>query len=321
MTPNAPIPTSLIRDILTGLCACTVIFALSLYLPLLGFLTAVLLPMPVLFYRLKLGRVPGAGLGIAVLILIVSVSGGPTLDVLFYGSLLAAGMAMGECIERNLPATRIGTVTICGLLGLIVLILAGYTLGTGNEWLPMVSAYVDANLKLTLSLYQQMGVPEENMAVITSAMDTITYVLVRILPSLVTALLMVIIWANILFIKTILARKEIRPSGLARLNRWKAPELLVWVVIACGAALMVPSRWIKVLALNGIIGLMPIYFFQGIAVVSFYFEKKQFPRAMRVFIYSIIALQQIFLLVVVGMGFFDTWINFRKINTADATSS
>jgi uncharacterized protein YybS (DUF2232 family) len=62
---------------------------------------------------------------------------------------------------------------------------------------------------------------------------------------------------------------------------------------------------------------MTIYFFQGIAIVSFYFEKKKLPRVLRFVLYSFIALQQIILLVVIGLGFFDIWLNFRKLEVND----
>jgi uncharacterized protein YybS (DUF2232 family) len=57
---------------------------------------------------------------------------------------------------------------------------------------------------------------------------------------------------------------------------------------------------------------MMIYFFQGIAIVSFYVEKKQFPRLLRVMLYGLIAMQQLLLLLVIAVGFFDTWIDFRR---------
>jgi uncharacterized protein YybS (DUF2232 family) len=65
--------------------------------------------------------------------------------------------------------------------------------------------------------------------------------------------------------------------------------------------------------MNGLIILMMVYFFGGIAIVSFYFEKKKFPLALRFFLYSLIALQQFILLFVIGLGFFDMWLNFRKL--------
>ena len=77
--------------------------------------------------------------------------------------------------------------------------------------------------------------------------------------------------------------------------------------------LLIPYRPLKLLGFNGLLILLTIYFFQGIAIVSYYFEKKRFPRALRVFLYSLIALQQMILLIVIGLGFFDMWLNFRKL--------
>jgi uncharacterized protein YybS (DUF2232 family) len=57
-----------------------------------------------------------------------------------------------------------------------------------------------------------------------------------------------------------------------------------------------------------------VYFFQGIAVVSYFFNKKRFPRTLRIFLYSLIAIQQIILLLIIGLGIFDMWLNFRKLN-------
>jgi hypothetical protein len=34
---------------------------------------------------------------------------------------------------------------------------------------------------------------------------------------------------------------------------------------------------------------------------------------LRIFLYSLVALQQIIVLIVIGIGLFDTWLNFRKI--------
>ena len=69
------------------------------------------------------------------------------------------------------------------------------------------------------------------------------------------------------------------------------------------------------IGMNGVIVLMTVYFFQGIAIVSFFFEKKQLPVALRFILYSLIAIQQLLLLVVIGCGFFDMWLNFRKLET------
>jgi uncharacterized protein YybS (DUF2232 family) len=66
---------------------------------------------------------------------------------------------------------------------------------------------------------------------------------------------------------------------------------------------------------NGLLVLLTVYFIQGIAIVAYYFEKKNLPRTIRIVIYAMIAFQQLFLLVVVCIGLFDMWFNFRKIDT------
>ena len=96
-----------------------------------------------------------------------------------------------------------------------------------------------------------------------------------------------------------------------RLNQWKAPEHLVWAVIASGILLLVGDSGLSIIGINGLIILMMIYFFQGIAIVSFYLEKKQLPRFLRILLYGLIAMQQLLLLLVIAVGFFDTWIDFR----------
>jgi uncharacterized protein YybS (DUF2232 family) len=87
----------------------------------------------------------------------------------------------------------------------------------------------------------------------------------------------------------------------------------VWAVIGFGVLLALPVGPVKYVGINCLIVLMLIYFFQGIAVISFYFQKKKSPTFLKVFCYGLIAVQIYFLILVVGLGFFDHWINFRKL--------
>ncbi len=68
------------------------------------------------------------------------------------------------------------------------------------------------------------------------------------------------------------------------------------------------------IGLNGLIVLMTIYFFQGIAIISFYFNKKNFSKGAKILLYGLIVLQQLLLFVVIGLGLFDAWLDFRKLD-------
>jgi uncharacterized protein YybS (DUF2232 family) len=107
--------------------------------------------------------------------------------------------------------------------------------------------------------------------------------------------------------------RKIPVPEFGSLNQWRSPEPLVWVAIGCGAMLLLPVAALKIIGINGLIVLMAVYFFQGIAIVSFFFEKKRFPAALRFILYSLIGLQQFLLLLIIGLGFFDMWVDFRKL--------
>ncbi|MBU1342833.1 MAG: YybS family protein, partial [Proteobacteria bacterium] len=93
-------------------------------------------------------------------------------------------------------------------------------------------------------------------------------------------------------------------------------DFLVFVVIAVSIFIFLPTGVLKLIAVNCLIILMFAYFFQGIAVASFFFQKRSAPFALRFFFYLLIAIQPLFMFLVIGFGLFDTWINFRKLNTA-----
>jgi uncharacterized protein YybS (DUF2232 family) len=121
-------------------------------------------------------------------------------------------------------------------------------------------------------------------------------------------------WSNLLIARPIFKIKGLYFPDFGTLNLWKAPDQLIWFLIGCGALVLIPSSSLKIAGINGLLVILMIYFFQGIAVVSFFFQKKKFPRFLRLIFYTLIAIQQIFLLFIIGLGLFDMWLNFRKLN-------
>lgn len=304
------------KEIATGLGLTLLICLVALHLPLFGFFAALFLPLPTLYYRVKLGRRPGGLIpGIAAAAL-TAAAGPATADAGFFVALLLLGFLLGESIEWRLPveATVAGSGSLVLVSGVAVLLLAGALSGRGA--LELVHGYIGHNLEVSLELYRAMGMPEENVRLIAEAKDRIAYVLVRLLPALTLTTLLVVAWANLLLARGVLVRRGLPFPEFGPLDRWRAPEGLVWGVIAAGILLLVPARGLKLVGVNVLMVLMTVYFFQGIAIVAFFFDKKGFPRPVRVFLYSLLALQQVLLLAVIGLGFFDMWFNFRRLGTS-----
>ena len=303
----------MVKDIVNGVLITSLIFFISVFIPIVGFVGALFIPLPVLFYRLKLGRKTGAIIPIISSLIMVILIGDVSLDVLFFAGLFLIGFILGEMIELNLSIEKTilyacGCVLISGLIGLLL-----FSMLSGEGIYTIVSNYVAKNLELTMLLYQNMGMSDESIQMISSSLDKIHDALVKIIPALVSVSTLFVAWTSILIAKPVLIRRSLFYPDFGPLNVWQAPEYLVWGVIGCGLALFIPSASIKIIGLNGLLILMAVYFFQGIAIVSFYFNKKQFPRVIRIFLYTLIAVQQLILIAVIGLGFFDMWFNFRKL--------
>ncbi|KKK87662.1 hypothetical protein LCGC14_2751000 [marine sediment metagenome] len=301
------------KDIASGIAITIAIFGATIYMPIIGFFCSLLLPLPVLFYRSKLGRSTGSIIPVASIALMIVILGRASIDILFFGELLLLGFVLSELIEMNLSVEKticyaVSAVLLTGTFGLL---LHGSIARIGIQ--ALVSDYVAKNLQLTMAIYENMGVSEDSIHLISNSLENIQYVLVRIFPSLVIGSTLFVAWVNLLIAKPMLTARKLFFSDFGSLNLWKAPDFLVWGAIGCGLTLLLPSKALKMFGLNGLIILMIVYFFEGIAIVSFYFEKKQFPRMLRLFAYSLIALQQVVLLIVIGFGIFDMWLDFRKL--------
>jgi uncharacterized protein YybS (DUF2232 family) len=307
--------SSMTMDLIRGIAAVGLLFYAATHIPILGFFISLLIPVLVLFYRLKLGRRIGGIVPVVSGGVMLATLGGASFEALFFIELMVLGFAMGELLERGGSVERTILTAAGVVLGSGAACLIGHAAAAGVGPGAMVTAYVDRNLQMTMALYQSVGMADEVMQALAESLDAIRFFLVRILPALAVSSVLVAAWTTLL-----IARPAVRRYGLAfpdfgRLNQWRPPEFLVWGAIASGILLLLPDKNLRMIGVNGLIILMTVYFLSGIAIISFFLEKKRLPLFFRICIYLFIALQQILFFLVIGIGFFDTWFNFRKLYT------
>jgi uncharacterized protein YybS (DUF2232 family) len=301
------------KNIAIGIGVTSLFFLFSVFLPVLGFAFSLFIPLPVLFYRAKLGRNPGIYIPIGTLLLITLVLGRVSVDMLYFSGLLLLGFSLSEFFEKKLSveATVLGTCVVVlgsGLVGLLA-----FSAAAGQSLLAFISAHVAHNLEMTLTLYEKLGVSQDAITVVANSMDQIRFVMLRILPALAIMSALFVCWLNILVAKPVLTGRALPYPDFGPLRLWRAPDQAIWLLIGSGLTMLLPDKGLKLIGVNGLLVVLTIYFFQGMAIVSFFFEKKNMPRFFRIMLYTLIALQQVFLLIVIGLGVFDLWLNFRKI--------
>ncbi|MCF8025386.1 MAG: YybS family protein [Desulfobacteraceae bacterium] len=312
------------REILTGAGILVLCGTVSLYFPIAGFICFFLMPLPVAFYRIKLGRNPSGIMAVAALVTIWVLGAGQPVDLWLMLCMMGLGFALGGALEKGFSVEK-AIAYACGVV-LTGAIAALVFIGSISEAGPLelVSDYVRANLEMTAAVYENMGVQDNRIRLLKESLDRVHYVIMMIMPALAVSGLIFSAWANLLLVRITLRARQIGQPDFGRLNRWKAPDVLVWAVIGCGLVVLVAGEPLSFVGINGLILLMLIYLFQGLAVVSFYFESRQVPVFLRMLIYAFFAIQQVFALLIVGVGFFDTWADFRRLsaeNDGNAGSS
>jgi len=285
-------------------------------MPLIGIFAWVVLPLPILFYRLKTGRKGGGLIMVASLALLILFTSNFAFNILYFGSLLMTGFFLGEFLEKHLAVERIMIYTSLWVLGICMAVLLIYSTAKTQGIVTLISNYAERYQTLSAQLFSESAQLYPDMKVDPNVLEKAGSMFAMVFPGVFINSYLTMAWLNILFIKKILSRKGIIIKSIENLNQWKAPDYLVFGVIGLSILLFLPVGGFKLLAVNGLIILMFVYFFQGIAVVSYLFQKKSAPLGLRFFFYILIALQPLFMFLVIGFGLFDTWFNFRKLGNA-----
>jgi len=304
------------KCVLEGIGVTTLVSLLALYTPVVGIFFALFVPLPVLFYRSRLGRQYAALITAATLGIVMALSGASNTGVgtFLFVELLLLGFVLEEFMEKNLSVEKTVTYTAGAVLAAGVLFLAGYTVVSSTDIHTQLTLYLTQNLNFVMEFYRDVGVSADQVVILSNAMDRIVYVLVRMVPSVLIVSTLFVVWTNLLAVRPFLESRKLFYPDFGPLNRWRAPERLVWGVIGSGVLVLAPFDTLKFVGLNALVVLMVVYFFQGIGIVSHFMERKGFPRQFRILVYAIVGLQQALLLVVVALGLFDLWVDFRRLN-------
>lgn len=105
---------------------------------------------------------------------------------------------------------------------------------------------------------------------------------------------------------------------LVDLTSFKMPFSFVWAFLLSLTLLLINTQflhisWIMFVCLNILLGLMILYFYQGLSVFIFTLDLKSVHGFLRLVIYFIaIYAFALSLPLFVGVGFFDSWLNIRK---------
>jgi len=301
----------------------TVTFLFVALVPFIGPLVVVLTPLPVLYYATHLGRLRGLSVLAAafltsygILALLKQPVHLPTLLMI-----AITGILLSEVLKRHYSFEKTIATTSLFLFfcGAAFVLLRSWQADIA-PW-KLIESYMAEVIKENMELYRQLNISKEQIEVIRENTGQITRFFAGVFPALGISGSVLTVWANLLAGKMLMRVRKFSFPDFGDLTLWKAPERLIWIFIAAGGMLFFPWEGIVILGMNLLIIVCMLYLFQGLAIAAFFFRKKQIPRLFRFFFYGLLLIQQYMLVIVVTLGLFDLWVDFRKrikdVNRAD----
>jgi uncharacterized protein YybS (DUF2232 family) len=280
-------------------------------LPPIGVILLPLVPQPVLSIGFKYGRgwtVAGT-IGVTLLFFIFAGK-----ELAFIYGLFAL---MTILLLALLGRLRVIELLVTGIAAAVFAVSGGLLFSYFGSWSAVGESF-RANLLQHLTaaarLYEKMGFPQESLDLLQERTPQIVEMMLQLLPGLVFVSIGLVVLANVLLLCRRFPDRRTQWISVANLREWNGPEPMVWGLIVCGFVLIIPGlEGLRVLGANILLVIAAFYFAQGLSIIAYFFHKNNVPRFLRAVTYVLIAFEQIFTLLVVGLGLFDLWGDFRRL--------
>jgi uncharacterized protein YybS (DUF2232 family) len=299
----------ILRNALIGTVLTVVLHAAAGFLGPLGVLVYIFVPLPVAYIALSRGLTPATG-AVLFSFLFLAVTGGfgSGFSYLLQFGIASLVLSLMLCMGRRWDAAVVAGVMTSLLTGAIALSLFGSFRGVSLG--EMVRSYVQHEVDRAMNLYREAQLSPDQLQEMQRIVDHMAAFLITTWPALSVIVTGTVLLATVFFL-TRFSKGQYQIAG-PPFASWKVPEKLIWVLIIGGVGFLLGSGAMRVLALNLLTIVLPIYFLQGLAVVTWFFQKKNVTPFFRRLGYMLVLLLNPLPLLVTGVGIFDLWIDFRK---------
>lgn len=293
------------------LAAVTVVMALLGMLPIGGEISLIFLPLPLTILTFEQGWRKSILPLIAAAILLAFFGQLPlAFAVLFFYGFL--GVVMGSSLRRELPLWQLfGQSILAGTGGVVILWLLGKAVLKQDAFALMRKGMHEA-MAGALKLYQEFNLTSQQQAMLEQMQKAIMELVDVAIPAIILLGVTMLLLINFEVSRKIIGRMGGKVPPLPPLASWRLPWYLVWVFIGSFVLAGLGGKTILYkLGLNIYVLTMFLYGLQGLAIVASFLAKWHFSRWLKTLLLLLVFF--IFGQLLVFLGLFDTWVDFRKI--------
>ncbi len=284
------------------------------FIPFVGTTFTIWCPAPlILLYRRQ-------GLGVGRTGLIMAAGGalafffslGAPLAGFYFLFHAALALVLGEAPWWGVPPDR--AVAVAAGAGVVIILAVAWSAGVFD--LPgladMQGPYWQNKLAQVLEIYRRSGLSEQEIEAARELLTSLGGAIIRMAPGILASGALLLAWINLLLTLRLERGRSVPPS----LDTWQAPEVLVWVLIPSGLAMVFGSGFWFWLGANLVLVVSLVYFFQGMAVIAFWLHRKKASAVLKTVLYLLVAVEFFVAILVAAIGLFDIWFNFRRLPPA-----
>ncbi len=303
-----------LRTILLGAAGSGVLFAASLAVPFIGFVAGFLAAVPLCHTRLTGGR-RAALPAVLIATLLIGTAFAPSTALWFLAQCGLIGFLLPEFLTRGMRGSRALLWTTAVATLATVLLAFAMAMTAGQDIFTMAQQEITAGMDQARHLYeQQQGLSPQDLATIKDGMRQAGALLMRIFPALGTLNLLLVSSVSLLFCQRMAIIRGL-PLSIAPFRSFRVPEPLIWILIVAGFSLLSSQTLITTPAMNLLAVLLILYFCQGLAVLLTLTDRTSYPGMLKVMLTFLLLVQPYLLPVVVILGIFDLWGDFRTPRT------
>lgn len=294
--------------VLKGSALTFALYFLSTALPVIGLPAGVLLPFPCIYYSIKFGR--KAGYVIVALMLSVLAVVDRSGMLLYLLQSVTCSLLLPEFLLRGKTGSRAILYSVAITAAIIALFAVIYAYFFTADIDGQVGKVLHAAISQMGETYRQSGMSGDDQKVLGGALAETEAIFVKIYPALILISLGIGSVCNLLLLRR-LSGSLGKELSLGRFSDYRNPDLLVWLLILPGFALLAENDIVSRAAMNIMAVTIFLYLVQGTAIVTWFSRKLAIPRFVTILFYALLLLQPIFTAAVAAFGLFDLWADFR----------
>lgn len=275
-----------------------------------SFFFNLLVPLPIAFLTMRQGGKPGfiALAVVAAIFAAISPADGMLIYLLQFS---IASLFLPLLLRQGQRWDKAMAISWCLMIMTVTLVMWFEATAKGTTLNTLVGQYIADEVGQLKELYSQSAeLSPDQKEQLLSVLDDLKETMSAVWPAIMALVTGFLLLVQVFILSQLKTIKDLI-SGPVFIN-WKAPDYLVWPMILAGFGAYFATATLQQVAFNLLIILFPLYYLQGLAIITYYFQQRGTPPWLRAISYLLLALFNPLPFFLAGVGLFDLWANFRK---------